>query len=270
MERFRVVIDKMRIAAYQFAVCGDIIQNLDIIEKAISKAKNQNIDLIIFPECCLTGYPPRDISKSSDVDFEMVSKACVKLQRIADDKDISFIVGTIYKENDNIYNRAILFQPDRIQETYDKRALWGWDKENFVSGNSKGIFAFGDIIIGVRVCFEVRFPEFFRELYYEKTDLNIILFYDVSDNDDIERYHMIKGHIQTRAVENVCTTISVNSILPFQTAPTAIFGKSGQIYEECERNKEGFIVYDFEKKDFDFGERGRKEITDSLLSRRLV
>lgn len=71
----------MRIAAYQFAVCGDIIQNLDIIEKAISKAKNQNIDLIIFPECCLTGYPPRDISKSSDVDFEMMGKACGKLAK---------------------------------------------------------------------------------------------------------------------------------------------------------------------------------------------
>lgn len=196
----------------------------------------------------------------------MVNKACVKLQRIADDEDISFIVGTIYKENDNIFNRAILFQPNKIQETYDKRALWGWDKENFVLGNSKGIFTFKGIIIGVRICFEVRFPEFFRELYYEKTDLNIILFYDVLDNDDIERYHMIKGHIQTRAVENVCTTISVNSILPFQTAPTAIFGKSGQIYGECERNKEGFIVYDFYAQDLNFGERGRKELTDSLLS----
>lgn len=257
----------MRIAAYQFAVSGNIIQNLNTIEKAICKAESQNVSLVVFPECCLTGYPPRDIPRSSDVDFNMVSKACLKLQRIADDKGISFIVGTIYKENDNIFNRAILFQPDRIQKTYDKRALWGWDKENFIPGNSNGIFAFGDIIIGVRVCFEVRFPEFFREMYCEKTDLNIILFYDVSDTEDIERYHMMKGHIQTRAVENVCTTISVNAIAPFQTAPTAIFGRSGQLYEECERNKEGFIVYDFEKQVLDFGELGRKELSDSLLSR---
>lgn len=38
--------------------------------------------------------------------------------RIADDKDISFSAGTIYMENDDIFNRVILFQPNRMQGIY--------------------------------------------------------------------------------------------------------------------------------------------------------
>ena len=46
----------------------------------------------------------------------------------------------------------------------------------------------------------MRFPEYFRELYARKTDLNVVLFYDVSDVDDTGRYDLIKGQLQTRAV----------------------------------------------------------------------
>ena len=93
----------------------------------------------------------------------------------------------------------------------------------------------------------------------------ISLFYDVADIDDNERYNMIKGHLQTRAVENVTTTISVNAILPFQTAPTMVLGKSGQCIKECVRNKPELLIYDFEKTENDFGENGRISISDMLI-----
>lgn len=93
----------------------------------------------------------------------------------------------------------------------------------------------------------------------------ISLFYDVADIDDNERYNMIKGHLQTRAVENVTTTISVNAISPFQTAPTMVLGKSGQCIKECVRNKPELLIYDFEKTENDFGENGRISISDMLI-----
>ena len=45
----------MRIAAYQFAVSGDILENFEKIENAISLAKKNAVQLLIFPECALTG-----------------------------------------------------------------------------------------------------------------------------------------------------------------------------------------------------------------------
>lgn len=62
----------MVIGAYQFAVTGNIKDNLRIIKKAIIDAASQNVKLLIFPECALTGYPPRDIANSDAVDFHEV------------------------------------------------------------------------------------------------------------------------------------------------------------------------------------------------------
>ena len=277
----------MKIAAYQFAVTSDIDNNLETVVKAVNAAKKRGIELVVFPECALTGYPPRDMASSADVSFAKVEECCNKLQLLSDETEVAFILGTIARENDRICNRAIFFAPKSKPVTYDKRALWGWDRDNFSCKNESdtnytnyaetcnnlqqktgivtpGVYDYKGFRIGIRICFEVRFPEYFRELYREKTDLDVVLFYDVADEENIDRYNMIKGHIQTRAVENVCTFITANSIKPYQTAPTAIFGRSGQILAECKRNEKAFVEYDLEKKEYDFGERGRKEISDIL------
>lgn len=90
----------MRIGAYQFAISGDVNENYKEIEKAIYLAKHKDVQLLIFPECSLTGYPPRDISNSSCVNFNLVQSMCDRLQSVADQNDISFIVGTIFKEKE--------------------------------------------------------------------------------------------------------------------------------------------------------------------------
>lgn len=258
----------MKIAACQFAVSGDIRRNAAKIKNALDQARQQGVQLAVFPECCLTGYPPRDIKSAAQADFDLIRDMCREFQSLADASGPAFVIGSIYRDqNGNPVNRAILFQPGQPVQYYDKRALWGWDSENFVPGKSTGVFILNGIRIGIRICFEVRFPEYFRELYKEKTDLNLILFYDAADTDDRDRYDMIKGHIRTRAVENVCTTVSVNTVYPYQTAPTAVFGRSGQILAECSRNTEGMIVYDFEKTEDNFGELGRRTISDSLTGR---
>lgn len=255
----------MRIGAYQFPVSGNMSDNFIIIEKAIKDASAQGVELLVFPECALTGYPPHDISDSSVVDFEKVNEMLSRLKNTAADKNISVIVGAIYSEDDMIYNSAVVLTSKGEKYIYHKRALWGWDRDNFTTGNKNGIFELDGWKIGVRICFEVRFPEFFRELYREHTDLNVIIFYDVSDAENINRYHTIEGHIKTRAIENVCYTLTSNTIGPYQTAPTALYDRSGRILTECERNKEGMIIYNLEKTPLDFGEKGRKEVSDMLL-----
>lgn len=76
----------MKIAAYQFAVSGDIRNNFEEIKKAISMAKENLVELVIFPECALTGYPPKDIPDSTRIDFKLVDDICHKLQMLADEK----------------------------------------------------------------------------------------------------------------------------------------------------------------------------------------
>lgn len=255
----------MKIAAYQFAVTSSIQKNLKTMEAAIAQAAHENVRLLVFPECALTGYPPRDMANAAAVDFTVVENACRRLQEMADANAMHIIVGTITKDGDIYRNSAIAFHPDGRQSAYHKRALWGWDRDNFQTGSENGVFEVDEFKIGIRICFEVRFPEYFRELYRQRTDLNVILFYDVADTDDMERYELIKAHIRTRAVENACYTLTADSISPCQTAPTALFDRSGYPLVELERNAPGMLTFDLAKTPPSFGERGRMEISDLLV-----
>lgn len=255
----------MIIGAYQFEVTGNICSNFAHIQKGVDEAEKAGVKLLIYPECAVTGYPPHCIDAASHVDFEAVERIHQKLQALAIQKQMFLVVGTIIKENARYLNSAILFKPDGKRAVYSKRALWGWDRDNFAEGHDLGIIEVGPWKVGIRICFEVRFPEFFRELYQHQTDLNLILFYDVSNKDDRDRFSMIKGHIQTRAVENVCPVLTCNTCSTFQTAPTILFDRSGNMLAEMERGKEGALVYDLKNAPFHFGEQGRKEISDSLM-----
>lgn len=253
----------MRLAAYQFGVTGDIKHNMETIGKAVGLAAEKKAELIVFPECAVTGYPSRDIDKAENIDNASVENALKALQGLSDKLGISIIVGAAVFD-EKYYNRAYLFTPEQKDAWYGKRALYGWDAENFTPGTENGIFKLDGLNIGVRICFEVRFPEYFRELYRAHTDLDIVLFYDVADTDDTERYNLIKSHLLTRAVENVTPFLSVNATSPFQTAPTCVINASGKVLVEHERNVEGLLIYDFEKTEPNFGEKGRILYSDML------
>ena len=258
----------MKIGAYQFAVSGSMERNASIVMQAILRAAEMEIQLIVFPECALTGYPPRDIIRSSAVAWSTLNCVYDQLQSIVDGCGVHVIIGSIIEDTGQYYNCALYFAPGMDKQVYYKRALWGWDAENFSERKSMGIFDVLGWKIGVRICYEIRFPEFFRELYNENTDLNVILFYDVSDENDEERYGLIDSHIRTRAVENVTHTLAVNAIAPYQTAPTILYDRSGRILCENEKNEEGLLVYELTKEALDYGEQGRKRVSDILLKGR--
>ena len=92
----------MKIAAYQFAVTSNIYNNYETMVKAVNAAKERSIELAVFPECALTGYPPRDMASSYDVNFAKVEECSDKLQSLSDETGVAFIIGSIAKENDRI------------------------------------------------------------------------------------------------------------------------------------------------------------------------
>ena len=254
----------MRLAAYQFDVTGDVNKNTEKIKNAVLKAAENKADFIAFPECAISGYPPTDLASSKDFDLEALPAVLKELQELSDAHKITILVGSI--DFDETYvNRAFLIAPKRDIKHYDKRALYGWDSENFARGNTDGIFEICGLKVGVRICFEARFPEYFRELYKAKTDLNVVIFYAVSDTDETDKYNVLRSHLISRAAENVTPIFAVDAITPFQSAPTCFINASGKVLKELDRNKEEILFYDFEKSELNFGEIGRKRESDHLL-----
>lgn len=254
----------MKIAAYQFDGSGSIDANFINIHKGIIEAANSGVRVLVFHECALTGYPPIECLLD-EIDFDKVEIYCMKVREMAKEHDMFIFLGTAILNNTSIYNSVKVFTPSGEELTpYCKKALWGWDRDNFSEGNNSGLYEIDGIKIGVRICFEIRFPEYFRELYFQKADLGIVCFCDTKNEESLGRYEQIKGHLQTRAVENILPILSVNNSGNYQTAPTAFFDHHGLIIKEAVRGNRELLIYDFCKYEDDFGTDGIKYINDKF------
>lgn len=256
----------MKIAAYQFKVSKNIDENFNNIKNAALKASKENIRLVVTQECALTGYPPIEINSINDIDFNKVNDYTQELYEISKELDIYIALGTIQKMDNGYLNSIIMISPDGNNKSYDKRALWGYDQDNFIPGkNENGIWEIDNIKIGIRICFEIRFPEYFRELYKEKVDIVIVSFCDISGKENPTRLNIIKSHLLTRAIENCNTIISVNGVTKYQTAHTCVIRPDGSIVAEAPLDQEYLLIYEYEPSKTNFGRNGRIFYNDQLL-----
>lgn len=256
----------MKIAVFQFAAGSVISDNFAVIQRAISEAHRSHVRLLVFQECALCGYPPVERENVRDIDFTRMDSCIVEIKALAKQCDMYIALGTVRKSNDTYCDSVLVIGPTgEFIGIYDKRALWGWDKDTFVPGESDGVFEIDDIKVGFRICYEVRFPEYFRELFAAGVSLCFVSFCDVSKQVDDERYDILKSHLVTRAAENVMTVVSVNSTSGYPTAPTAVFSPDGHVIQAAEKNQESLLIYEYEKAKNSFSGEGRETLSRTLL-----
>lgn len=255
----------MKIAVYPFASTGAVADNLANIRQGIALAAAAHVRLLVFHECALCGYPPLETTAAA-LDDEAICAALAEIGALAKTCRMYIAVGTARMEGNLRRNSMVIFD-DKGEEigSYDKRALWGWDVENFARGDKPGVFEIDGCRVGFRLCFDVRFPELFRELYRQGAELCFVSFSDAQPQPSPERYEIIRAHLMTRAMENVMPVISVNTLSGCPAAPTAVFDRNGHVVEELAPGEARLLTYDFVRAPYTFGERGRIENNRLLL-----
>ena len=95
--------------------------------KGIIKENTEKCDIIVFPEMVLTGYPPQDLL----LDGSFIQKAQDALSEIAASSGTTpIIIGTIRKENNNLFNTAAVLQDGSVTAYRDKTHLPTYDVFN--------------------------------------------------------------------------------------------------------------------------------------------
>lgn len=119
----------MRIALSQInPIVGDFEYNFNKIIASIKKAKKDSVDLIVFPELAICGYPPLDL-----LEHEHFVKKCLEyVNKIANYcKDIAAIIGSPSvnqnKKGKPIYNSAFFIDDEKIVEIINKSLLPTYD-----------------------------------------------------------------------------------------------------------------------------------------------
>ena len=99
---------------------GDFKGNYNIIASHIKEARKNDVDIVIFPELSITGYPPEGLLLKTD----FINKNIEYLNKLKDlTSNIIAIVGFVSKEQNGIYNSAAVIYNNQIKSIYNKHLL---------------------------------------------------------------------------------------------------------------------------------------------------
>ena len=107
---------------------GNFEANVSKITQSINKAKNDNVDLIIFSELSVCGYPPHDLLEQEN----FITNCNIAVEQIAVQcSGIAAIVGAPSinpnKKGKNLFNSAFFLSEGKIQEIFNKSLLPTYD-----------------------------------------------------------------------------------------------------------------------------------------------
>lgn len=132
---------------------GDIDGNIALILQESKAAAERGADLIVFPELCITGYPPEDLLLRPSLQLR-VERALEALKPAS--RDIAVVVGYPYRENGQLYNMAALIAEGDIQFSYAKHCLPNYqvfdEKRYFTPGTGPVACEFKGLTLGLSIC----------------------------------------------------------------------------------------------------------------------
>ncbi|MHC4772352.1 MAG: nitrilase-related carbon-nitrogen hydrolase, partial [Planctomycetota bacterium] len=101
-------------------IVGNIKGNVDIIADMINAAQTEGVDLVIFPEMCVCGYPPEDLLHKPA--FLLDNEAALKDLAARTDQ-IAAVIGSAQGSPEKCYNTATVLDGGQAKEIYQKGLL---------------------------------------------------------------------------------------------------------------------------------------------------
>jgi predicted amidohydrolase len=157
-------MNNLRAGSVQFQhVPGDKEANLATVRSFVSKAVTERVDLLVFPEMCLTGYwHVRNLSREEiDALAEPVPEgpSTDSLLSLASEYGISIGAGLIERGKDGkLYNTYVVAMPNG--RTVSHRKLHTFISEHMDSGSDYTVFDLPDgTKAGILICYDCNLGE---------------------------------------------------------------------------------------------------------------
>ena len=237
---------KIRIASCQFPVSSDIQSNWNWIRKQMIEAHLKKATIVHFPECALSGYPGVDMDSLDEFNWEFLHSATDSVLQLAGELKLWVVLGSIHPLPGNYkpYNSLYLISPaGKIVDRYDKRFCTGGDLKYFSPGDHFVNFEINGVNCGLLICYDVRFPELFRQ--YRKRDTDVIFhsFYNARMQPGM--IHPVIMHItaQARAATNYFYMSLTNSSAP-ESWPCYFITPDGLVQNKLTPNVPGVLISD--------------------------
>ena len=157
-------------------IVGNIDHNRDLVLDIVSK--NKNADLIIFSELVLSGYPPEDLVLKS----AFQNKVCDAFHEIMDasvESESYIIIGRPWKENEQLYNAAIVLHKGKVFHRHLKNTLPNYgvfdEKRIFAAGDESSFFEIKGNKIALFICEEIWDSDTYKKVEGKDCDLVVTI-----------------------------------------------------------------------------------------------
>jgi omega-amidase len=183
----------------------DPVLSLALARVLAQQASAAGADLLVLPEMCASGFT-MDADGFAEPADGPSSRA---LSALAAEHHLWVIAGLSMRRKGRYLNSALAFAPDgSLIATYDKQRLFGYAKETTIysAGTGPCVIKLGGLSVGLFVCFDLRFPELFREVAADVDACVIIANWPSAR----QRHWEVLTH--ARAIENQCYVVAVNRV----------------------------------------------------------
>jgi len=171
--------DHLSIALAQLnPTVGDIDGNAALVSAARKAAAKKGADLIVCSELVISGYPPEDLVIRPSFQNACAS-AIDKLAEETADGGPGILVGSLWVENDQLYNAALLLDGGKVSAVRLKHDLPNYgvfdEKRVFASGPMPGPINFRDVRLGVMICEDMWQPDVAECLQESGAEIFVVL-----------------------------------------------------------------------------------------------
>lgn len=236
----------MRVSLIQTESNGTKQENEEKVFIQLQEAVKEKPDIICLSELFLSWG--KDFY-SGKVKMEEIEK----YQNFAKENNVNIILGSVALES-NLPNKTtntcfIINRNGTIVGRYDKIHLYKVNKPDFkfderedtIAGNRIGLFELDNVKVGVGICFDLRFPEYFRELTKNGAQI-IFLPSHFRKNTGAIAWNVLT---RARAIENQVYFCAVDQTGEDLCANTKVISYNGEILKSL-NDEEGILTIDLD------------------------
>ena len=235
----------LRVATCQFAVTESVSQNARAIRQFLRKAKKAEAEIVHFSECALSGYAGADFASFDDYDWALLKKETQGIMALAGELGLWVVLGSTHPLTppNKPHNCLYLISPEgKIVNRYDKRFCTSGDLEHYTPGNRFTTFDLNGIKCSLLICFDLRFPELYRELYKLGVQCVFQSFYNARQRGPSIHTQIMRQTMQCHAATNYLWVSMTNSSGYYSPYPSCFIQPDGVIAAQLRPNRAGLMV----------------------------
>jgi predicted amidohydrolase len=197
-----------------------------------------------------------DFPNFEGYDWELLREETQKIMALAAELSLWVVLGSTHPltKPNKPHNSLYLINPKgKIVDRYDKRFCTPGDLRRLTPGNRFVNFTVNGVKCSLLICFDLRFPEIYRQLYKQKVNCIFQSFYNARQKGPSVHTHIMRQTMQCRAATNYFWTSCTNSSGYYAPYPSCFIQPDGKIVKQLRQNRPGLMVnrIDLSKKFYD-------------------